>query len=79
MGSEGVVLHYRFWYRGGYGLDTDTWGGNDWVVMKDYSQENWCDYTFSDPGNYYVVGHVVPAGENWAFGDCAGGFNVVVK
>jgi hypothetical protein len=76
-GPEGVTFLYRFYVRGGYGLPD--WGGNKWQVLREFSPTNSVNYTFPAPGNYYLVGHVVPAGESWEFGDLQGGFNVVVE
>jgi hypothetical protein len=75
----GVPLNYRFFSRVGYGLDSETWGGNKWTIVQDWSQQNWVNYMFTAPGNYYLVGHIVPEGESWEFGDAQGGFNVTVE
>ena len=47
-------------------------------VAQDWSGDNWYEYTFSDPGDYYLVGHVTVAGESWEVGDPQGGFNVSI-
>jgi hypothetical protein len=76
---EGITLHYRFFYRAGYGLDPETWGGNKWQLVRDWSPDNWVDFTLPSPGNYYLVGHVVAEGASWGFGDLQGGFNIIVE
>jgi hypothetical protein len=78
-GPKGVPLNYRFYSRAGYGLDPETWGGNKWKLVQDWSSNNSVDYTFPASGIYYLVGHVTAEGESWEFGDAQGGFNVIVK
>lgn len=76
VGPEGVTLHYRFYYKDGYG--SSAWKTNTWQVVQEWSPVNWVDYSFADAGNYYLVCHVVPGGESWRAGDPQGGFNVNV-
>ena len=73
----GVNLSYRFYYRAGYGLPA--WDRNTWQVIKEWSPDNWAEYTFTAAGNYYVISHVVPEGEAWEKGGPQGGFTVAVK
>ena len=70
-------MQYRFYSRAGYGQED--WGGNRWQIVQDWGAENEVEYMFFTPGNYYMVGHVVPEGESWEFGDAQGGFNVIVE
>jgi hypothetical protein len=72
-----VPLDYRFYYKADYG--TPAFDTNRWQVVQEWSPVNWVDYTFFAPGNYYLVGHVVPAGETWEKGDPQGGFNMIVE
>ena len=78
VGPQGATLEYRFYYREGYGLDSKTWGNTNWQLARDWSTANRFDYSFSDSGDYYLVGHVRIAGEEWEVGDSQGGFNVYV-
>ncbi|HNU72384.1 MAG TPA: hypothetical protein PKL48_11820 [Thermodesulfobacteriota bacterium] len=77
VGPEGVPLHYRFFYKLGYG--TEAWNTNPWQLIQDWSPANYVDYTLPEPGTYYLVGHVVPAGKEWVDGDPQGGFSVTVN
>ena len=70
------TLHYCFYYKAGYG--TPAFETNSWLMVQDWSSTPWVDYTFPNPGNYYLVAQVAPDGENWKTGDPQGGFNVTV-
>ncbi len=77
VGLEGGIPTYRFYYKAGYG--TPAWHANQWQIIQDWSSTNWVETSFDAPGNYYIVGQVINAGETWADGDPQGGFNVVVE
>lgn len=77
VGPAGKALVYQFFYRAGYG--TPEWYSNQWQIVQGWSPISWVDLSFSTPGNYFVVAHVVPAGETWEAGDPQGGFNIAVS
>jgi len=73
-GPEGANLVHRFYYKAGYG--TPQFDTNGWQVIQEWSPANGVDCSFPSPGdNYLIMGHVVPEGEAWQFGDAQGGFN----
>lgn len=73
---EGVTLHYRFFFRAGYDLIAEGWGGTKWETVQDFSPVNWFDYTLPESGHYYLIVHVIAEGETWEAGDPQGGFSV---
>ncbi|MFH0730221.1 MAG: DUF1566 domain-containing protein [Pseudomonadota bacterium] len=55
--SAGTNMYYKWFYRAGYG--TAEYEEMPWVVVKDYSTETSCTYTFPSEGNYIVVARAV--------------------
>lgn len=53
----GAPLYYKWFYRANYG--TSAYDATPWVVVKDYSTSNTCDFTFPNTGKYIVVVRVV--------------------
>ena len=68
---------YSFYYRAGYG--TPAWDTSPWHVLQNWSTVDWVETSFDTPENYFIVGHVITAGDTWENGDPQGGFNVVVE
>ncbi len=77
IGPDGTALLHRFFYRFGYG--TPAWADSAWQLEQDWSPSNSVFYTFTEPGNYYVIGHVKAEGTDWKSGDPQGGFVVNVQ
>jgi subtilisin family serine protease len=76
IGPAGETLNYRFFVRPGYG--TPRWENTRWQLLQDWSTANYIDLSFPTPDNYYVVGHVVAAGQTWESGDPQIGMNIAV-
>ena len=76
--AEGGTAHYEFFLRAGYGLDTETWGGNSWQRIQPFSAGNTVTHTFNKPGVYFLACHAERAGEDWSFGDPQTGIVVEV-
>jgi hypothetical protein len=51
-GCRGDV-YYKFFYRAKYG--TSEYETADWIVAKDYSTDNYCDYNFPEAGDYILI------------------------
>jgi hypothetical protein len=77
IGPEEATLLYRFFYKFGYG--TPAWETSTWERVQDWSSSNSVEYSFTEAGNYYVIGHVKAEDGDWAAGDPQGGFVVAVE
>ncbi|MFH0731128.1 MAG: hypothetical protein V2B19_32890 [Pseudomonadota bacterium] len=53
----GKTVYYRYFYRADYG--SSAYDTAPWVVMREYSTENTCEYTFPAAGSYIVVVRMV--------------------
>lgn len=49
----GGTLYYKWFYRSSYG--TPDYDSSPWIVVKDYSTDNSCNYTFPGGGEYIIV------------------------
>jgi hypothetical protein len=77
IGPEEKALLYRFFCKFGYG--TPAWETSTWELKQDWSPSNSVAYTFTEAGNYYVIGHVEAEDGVWERGDPQGGFVVAVE
>lgn len=61
--SGAADIHYQYYYRANYG--TAGYDTTPWTLVKAYSTEPVCEYTFPAAGNYIVVARAVmnPADE----------------